>query len=303
MVFLNMAATCSRVALLNMLILLMISNSCVTAFTTPSYYNHHRSAAAAAAAAASRASSPSLIIRYDYADDGSPSDYDTADLPSENKEVAVDEKEEDIEIRDALKRELLLLASVTDRGVFASKEEQNIVIDLVAQLEALNPTKDPASHCEGEWDLCYSSTQFFRSSPFFQSIRVAVGDDNKDMTENGFALHEQATMGSRVGRVRQIVTSDKLISEVSLEVGTLPGIPISLQGTVVTIASLDVVSDKCWELRIENTKVKGSNIPFINMFMDDLQVELPVGDFYSTVMSGKVPVIPMTVSNSNVICK
>jgi hypothetical protein len=282
MVFLNVAA---RVA--SPVLLLLMGSICITAFT-PSY--HHCSAA-------SRASSPSLIICYDYADDGSPSDYDTADLPSEIKEVAVDEKEEDVEIRDALKRELLLLASVTDRGAFSSREEQDIVIDLVAQLEALNPTKDPASHCEGEWDLCYSSTQFFRSSPFFQSIRVAVGDDNKDMAENGFALHEQATMGSRVGRVRQIVTSDKLISEVSLEVGTLPGIPISLQGTVVTIASLDVVSDKRWELRIENTKVKGSNIPFINMFMDDLQVELPVGDFYSTVMSGKVPVIPMTVSN------
>ena len=300
--FLNMAAI--RVASSVMLLLMSSSNCCITAFTTPSYHHHHhRSASASASASSSSRASPSkspsssLIICYDYADDGSPSDYDTADLPSASKEVTVDEKEEDIEIRDALKRELLLLASVTDRGAFASKEERDIVIDLVAQLEALNPTRNPASHCEGEWDLCYSSTQFFRSSPFFQSIRVAVGDENKDMTENGFALHEQATMGSRVGRVRQIVTSDnKLISEVSLEVGTLPGIPISLQGTVVTTASLDVVSDKNWELQIENTKVKGSNIPFINMFMDDLQVELPVGDFYSTVMSGKVPVIPMTVS-------
>lgn len=235
----------------------------------------------------------SLIIRYNYAEDGSPSDYDTSDLPPEIKEVAVDEKEEDVVIRDALKRELLLLASVTDRGAFAKKEEQDIVTDLVTQLEALNPTKDPASHCEGEWDLCYSSTQFFRSSPFFQSIRIAVGDNNKDVTENGFALHEQATKGSRIGKVRQIINSDKLISEVDLEVGTLPGIPFSMIGTVVSTADLNVVSDKRWELRIENTKVKGSNIPIVNTFMDDLQVELPVGDFYSTV-SGQIPVIPMT---------
>lgn len=242
----------------------------------------------------SQGSPRSRIVRYDYADDGSPSDYDTSDLPPVIKEVAVDEKEEDIAIRDDLKRELLLLASVTDRGAYCSKEEKDIVIDLVAQLEALNPTKDPASNCEGEWDLGYASTQLFRSSPFFQSIRSAVGDENKGVAENGFALHAQATSGSRVGRVRQIITSEKLISEVDLEVGMLPGIPMSLKGTVVTTSALNVVSDKRWELKIENTKVKGSNIPLFNTFMDDLlQVELPVGNFYNS-LQGKVPVIPLT---------
>jgi len=241
----------------------------------------------------SRSRSSSPIVVYDYADDGSPSDYDTSDLPPVVKEVAVDEKEEDFAIRDDLKRELLLLASVTDRGAFCSKEEKDIVIDLVAQLEALNPTKDPASNCRGEWDLGFSSTQLFRSSPFFQSIRVAVGDDNKDVAENGFALHAQATSGSSVGRIRQIVTSDRLISEVDLLVGMLPGIPMSLQGTVVSTAALDVVSDKRWELKIESTKVKGSNIPLLSTFMDNLQLELPVGNFYSS-LQGEVPVIPMT---------
>eukprot|EP00531_Pseudo-nitzschia_arenysensis_P018966 CAMPEP_0116141236 /NCGR_PEP_ID=MMETSP0329-20121206/14273_1 /TAXON_ID=697910 /ORGANISM="Pseudo-nitzschia arenysensis, Strain B593" /LENGTH=323 /DNA_ID=CAMNT_0003636403 /DNA_START=113 /DNA_END=1084 /DNA_ORIENTATION=+ len=236
----------------------------------------------------------SSVILYDYADDGSPSDYDTSDLPPVIKEVAVDENEEDISIRDDLKRELLLLASVTDRGAYCSKEEKDIVIDLVAQLEALNPTKDPASNCQGEWDLGYSSTQLFRSSPFFQSIRAAFGDENKEMAENGFALHQQATSGSRVGRVRQIVTSEKLISEVDLEVGMLPGIPMSLKGTVVTTAALNVVSDKRWELRIENTKVKGSNIPLFDTLLDDmLQVEVPVGDFYSS-FQGNIPVVALT---------
>uniref|UniRef100_A0A7S4ADX8 Plastid lipid-associated protein/fibrillin conserved domain-containing protein n=1 Tax=Pseudo-nitzschia australis TaxID=44445 RepID=A0A7S4ADX8_9STRA len=239
------------------------------------------------------ASPRSLVIRYDYADDGSPSDYDSSDLPSEIKQVAVDEREEDFAIRDALKQELLLLASVTDRGAYCSKDEKDIVIDLVAQLEALNPTKDPAFNCEGEWDLGYSSTQFFRSSPFFQSIRVAVGEDNKDVAENGFALHAQATSGSRVGRVRQIITADKLTSEVDLEVGLAPGIPFSIQGTVVSSAALNVVSDKRWELRMENTKVKGSNIPLFNQFLDNLQMEVPVGDFYNT-LQGTTPVIPLT---------
>jgi hypothetical protein len=262
----------------------------VAGFTLTSHSLHHNRVCSAGSP---RPWSRSRIVRYDYADDGSPSDYDMFDLQPVIKEVAVDEKEEDVAIRDDLKRELMLLASVTDRGAYCSKEEKDIVIDLVAQLEALNPTKDPASNCKGEWDLGYASTQLFRSSPFFQSIRVAVGEDNKEVTENGFALHAQATSGSRVGRVRQIVTSEKLISEVDLEVGMLPGIPMSLQGTVVSTAILNVVSDKRWELRIENTKVMGSNIPLFNMFMDDLQLELPVGNFYS-YLQGQVPVIPLT---------
>jgi len=236
----------------------------------------------------------SRIVRYDYPDDGAPSDYDTFDLSPTIRSVAVDKREEDFAIRDDLKRELLLLASITDRGAYCSPDEQDIVIDLVAQLEALNPTPDPASHCEGEWDLGYASTQLFRSSPFFQSIRMAVGDENKGVTENGFALHAQATSGSRVGRVRQIVTANTLISEVDLAVGMLPGIPMSLKGTVVSTAALEVVSDQKWELQIETTKVIRSNIPLLNSVLEDyLQLELPVGDLYSS-LQGTVPVIPLT---------
>ena len=223
-------------------------------------------------------------------EDVSPSDYDSADLLTA-KAVTVDENEEDAIIRDDLKRELLLLSSVTNRGEYANLDEQNMMVDLVAQLESLNPTPDPASNCEGDWDLCLSSTQFFRSSPFFQSIRVAMGDSNKAIVENGFELHDRATTPSRVGRVRQTITSDRLVSEVDLEVGVLPGIPIRVRGTVVTSASLRVVPPEAFETRIISTQVKGSNIPIFNQFMDDLKFELPVGDFYSTVQ-GSVPVVP-----------
>ncbi len=236
----------------------------------------------------------SPVILRDYVEDSGPSDYDSSDLLPEQKEVTVDEKEEDALIRDALKRELLLLASVTNRGEYASSDEKDIVIDLVAQLEALNPTAEPASNCEGEWDLCTSSTQLFRSSPFFQTIRVALGD--RSMANNAFDLHDRATSMSRVGRVRQTVTTTRLVSEVDLEVGVMPGIPVRIRGTVVTTAELKVVSDQKWDLQVQTTKVKGSNIPIFNQILEEnLQVELPVGDFYNTVQ-GSVPVIPMTVS-------
>lgn len=229
------------------------------------------------------------LERYSYSD-GAPSDYDSNDLQA-TKTVTVDVNEQDEQIRDALKRELLLLSSITNRGEYASVDEQNMLIDLVSQLEALNPTANPAANSEGEWDLCLSSTQFFRSSPFFQSIRVAMGDDNKAMVENGFDIHDRATTASRVGRVRQTVTNNQLKSEVDLEVGLVPGLPIRVKGTVVTTASLQVVSPETYETRIESTQVKGSNVPLLNQWLDDLKVTLPMGDLYNTV-AGKVPVVP-----------
>jgi hypothetical protein len=68
-------------------------------------------------------------------DDDYPSDYDADDLQSTTKTVSVDEDEDDAAIRDELKRELILLASVTNRGMCASTEESNLVVDLVTQLE------------------------------------------------------------------------------------------------------------------------------------------------------------------------
>jgi hypothetical protein len=116
--------------------------------------------------------------------------------------------------------------------------------------------------------------------------------DNKQIAENGFDLHDKATSASRVGRVRQIIKEDKLISEVDLEVGLLPGIPIQIKGTVVTTASLKVAGPELWEVKIENTHVVGSNIPFVNEMLEDtLKVELPVGEIYNNIM-GSVPVVP-----------
>lgn len=238
----------------------------------------------------SRQSSPPLHVF----EDEQPSDYDSSELMPTEQDATVDLDDNDIPIRDALKRELLLLASVTNRGEYATEEEVNIIIDLVTQLEALNPTADPASSCVGEWDLALSSTQLFRSSPFFQSIRAAVGDDNQSIANNGFDLHDAATTVSRIGRVRQTVTNSKLISEVDLEVGLAPGIPIRIKGTVRTSASLKVTSPESWELRVTTTEVKGSNIPLFNQFLEDLHFELPAGDLFSA-LSGDVPVVKMKV--------
>lgn len=66
-------------------------------------------------------------------DDPYPSDYDADDLESTEKTVSVDMDESDAVIRDELKRELILLASVTNRGMCSTTEESNLVVDLVTQ--------------------------------------------------------------------------------------------------------------------------------------------------------------------------
>mmetsp|Transcript_11230 Transcript_11230/g.20476 ORF Transcript_11230/g.20476 Transcript_11230/m.20476 type:complete len:307 (-) Transcript_11230:279-1199(-) len=221
--------------------------------------------------------------------DDSPSDYDPSDLGPDEKTVTVDTNESDAVIRDALKRELLLLASITDRGEFATPDESDIIVDLVTQLEALNPTAEPAYNCAGEWDLCLTNTQSFRSSPFFMAIRAAVGDDNKAVAENGFDIHERSTSASRVGRVRQKISSSEMVSEVDLEVGLIPGLPILVKGTVVTTADLVTTAQETWEITVKGTKVMGSNVPFLDQYLDDNPIEIPVGDAYSAV-TGSVPV-------------
>ena len=246
-----------------------------------------------------------LFSTPDYED--GPSDYDPIDIITNNptqKQLSVDTNENDAIIRDELKRELLLIGSISNRGQYTSIDEKNIVIDLVNQLEALNPTPDPSSECVGDWDLCLCSTQAFRSSPFFQSIRAIFGNDNTGggadssntnkggvtMVENVFDLHDKATSVGRVGRVRQSILSDgSFISEVDLEVGLMGGMPFNVKGTVVTTASYQVTGPESWDLIVKSTQVKNSNVPFLDQFLDDYPVEVPVGDIYQSIR-GNVPV-------------
>jgi hypothetical protein len=232
----------------------------------------------------------SLSQLFSMPDDPYPSDYDAVDLQPTEQTVSVDIDEDDAVIRDELKRELILLASVTNRGMCASTEEENLVVDLVTQLEALNPTANPALNSQGDWELCYSSTQSFRSSPFFLAIRGFLGDDNKSIAENLFDIHDRATTASRVGKVRQIIDKDnqELVSEYELSVGLMPGIPLAVEGTVVTTAKLTAQAPETWELKVRGTKVNGSNVPFLDQYLDDNAVEIPVGDAWQSV-SGSVP--------------
>ena len=201
--------------------------------------------------------------------------------------------DEDVIICGELKRELLLLSSVSDRGLLLSKEEKDIIADIVTQLSALNPNSDCASQSYGEWDLVLTSTQAFRSSPFFQSIRSFLND--RDIAENVFLLHGAATSNGKVGRVKQVVNRDgSFVSEVDLEVGVVPGIPFSLRSTVVTTARFEIVGMQQWNLYIQSTRVKKSNVPILGQILDGDQMELAVGDIYN-LLTGGIPIVNLQI--------
>lgn len=111
------------------------------------------------------------------------------------------------------------------------------------------------------------------------------------MAENAFDIHDKATTASRVGKVRQIIDDNncELVSEYELSVGLVPGFPFVVKGTVITSAEMRVMAPETWELRVKGTKVKGSNVPFFDQYLDDNAVELPVGNLYQT-LNGDIPV-------------
>lgn len=63
----------------------------------------------------------------------------------------------------------------TNRGQLANLDQQNEMINLVAQLEALGAARslDPTD-VEGRWELVYSDCEPFRVSPFFMTVRVCA---------------------------------------------------------------------------------------------------------------------------------
>ncbi len=122
----------------------------------------------------------------------------------------------------------------------------------------------------------------------FLSLRNAMPCTTKKKKSSRYY---RATTASRVGKVRQIIdkNNSELVSEYDLSVGLFPGLPLRVKGTVVTSADLTVIAPETWEMKVRGTKVNGSNVPFLDQYLDDNAVEIPVGEAYRAI-SGTVPV-------------
>eukprot|EP00339_Tiarina_fusa_P019997 CAMPEP_0116999642 /NCGR_PEP_ID=MMETSP0472-20121206/2280_1 /TAXON_ID=693140 ORGANISM="Tiarina fusus, Strain LIS" /NCGR_SAMPLE_ID=MMETSP0472 /ASSEMBLY_ACC=CAM_ASM_000603 /LENGTH=180 /DNA_ID=CAMNT_0004699131 /DNA_START=193 /DNA_END=731 /DNA_ORIENTATION=- len=86
-----------------------------------------------------------------------------------------------LKTRAQLKSELLDLATETKRGLEASAEQQDKILELFEQLEKLNPTKKTLKSdlVNGVWDLQYTTSEsilgkggFPRVGPILQTINT-----------------------------------------------------------------------------------------------------------------------------------
>ena len=206
------------------------------------------------------------------------------------------------ERREALKASLLQLAAVTSRGEAASAADLESARMLASSLEALNPTPNPAAAfpaVAGTWELALCDTQLFRSSPFFMAGRAVCADGAEAEQYDWFCdMHRGALAISTIGKVRQIVSSTRLVSEFEVRAGAVPGaagaipllnsfeaLPFVVEGAIVSTADLETVSGggggdaasasaSAWELYCDTVEIKGSNIPGVRQALDQ-GVRLP----------------------------
>lgn len=193
-----------------------------------------------------------------------------------------------------IKNSLLSIAASSDRGQFASKQQKQDSSDLISQLEELNPDEDTiSSKAQGTWELVYSDTQLFRSSPFFMAGRAVCETEEQAKQYDWFCdMHRAALAISTIGKVRQIISSSELISEFEVKVGSVPfvsdflpafvpfsrysgGLPLTIEGAIVSTASIeDTSSEGSYDLFMNTVEIKGSNIPLLRQVLDNPEVKL-----------------------------
>ena len=154
-----------------------------------------------------------------------------------------------------LKQQLLALAAGCNRGEAATTSDLAAARTLVERLEMLSPIAEPtlAPEVRGTWDLVFSDTQLFRSSPFFMAGRAVCEDGPQAEQYDWFCdMHRAALAISTIGKVRQVVDGEKLVSEFEVQAGAVPfvsdfvplaysgGLPLAITGAIVSTASIEL---------------------------------------------------------------
>jgi len=216
-----------------------------------------------------------------------PSDVDAA---SEEPEAALpyspqpSDLDADLDRRIALKSELLAIAAACARGEAARASDISTASMLVSQLEQLSPIAEPTLAAEvlGTWDLVFSDTQLFRSSPFFMAGRAVCADGTEAERYDWFCdMHRAALAVSNIGKVRQILDGTKVVSEFEVEAGAVPflsdfvpfakysgGLPLAIRGAIVSTATVEGNLGDAWRLLMDTVEIKGSNIPGLRQLLD-----------------------------------
>lgn len=232
-------------------------------------------------------------LKTNWEGDNSKSDDEKSDYLNNLKKPSWEDDQEDesttaIDEKSKLIQSLLINASSSDRGQFASTAQKSKMDDIIAKLESLNDgqgTTNPteSSSIEGTWELLYSSTQLFRSSPFFMAGRAVCQTDEEAQQYDWFCdMHRAALAISEIGKVRQVISSDRMVSEFEVSVGAVPflsdftpfaysgGLPFTIEGAIVSSADITPTSNgNAWEIFMDTVEIKGSNIPLLRKALDE----------------------------------
>ena len=119
------------------------------------------------------------------------------------------------DVNAAAKKRLLAVAAASGRGLDATPAQKTAASSLIGELIAANPNPEPATSptIDGDWELIYSDTFLFRSSPFFWAVGSMMGD-TADFFYQAHS-HQTGIFGGGVGRVVQTVDTKggRLISD------------------------------------------------------------------------------------------
>ncbi|CAM9270202.1 unnamed protein product [Discosporangium mesarthrocarpum] len=169
-----------------------------------------------------------------------------------------------------IKNQLLQVAAATERGNLASKDQREDVELLVGRLAELNMDGTFSNNEDmlGSWTLVYSSSQAFRSSPFFATFQALLGRDG--LAERIFALTDSFP-SAKIGQARQIVDGEanQLISRVEMSLW-----PYRWISGVVETRSRIVNGNIAEQLEVivDKTGVRDSTLGKINPILEDWKV-------------------------------
>lgn len=222
------------------------------------------------------------VDNTDDADDISPSDVEGEEESVETVEptttTATDSNSNDNTDMQKKNENLMFLqtlGAISGRGEFATKQQKNAAEQAMIELESMyNPTPAPtfSNNILGQWTLVYSSTQLFRSSPFFMAGRAVCKTESERQQYDFFCdMHRKALAISQIGVVRQIISTSKLVSEFEVQVGAIPflsdftpfkysgGMPLVIEGAIVSSADItSTPTGKGYELYMDTVEIKGS---------------------------------------------
>lgn len=175
------------------------------------------------------------------------------------------------------KTKLYEIAAKTSRGQLATDEQKDKMMDIIAELEAENPSIDNPLPVYGVWDLIYTDSELILNSPFFLSIRELFGKET-DKAMNAIRLHRSSTRTGEIGSVRQVISPNVLESQVELIVGIAPGIPFAARGSVISKAIMKEIDQFTMCVTIQDVSIKNNNIlPILD------KLKLPVHKIFESM--------------------